>query len=136
MVRLRFLVLLAIGVSAFYSSFSPYWPQRRLLHYGVRTSGEVVAKYPSNHEYVRFRYVVEDKPYEAVAKAGYGNPSFDALKIGDRVSATYLPNDPSVALMGNIDEIASQSLAGLAIVNVAIIVVITWIWVRLRPGRT
>jgi hypothetical protein len=76
------------------------WLGYRQLSKGVETRGIVTAKEPNNHEIIRYSYTVGEQTYKGLGHGGDGNPSFDDLKIGDKVSVFYDPAKPEHSAMG------------------------------------
>jgi hypothetical protein len=71
---------------------------------GVQTMALVTDKEPENHGLIHYSYVVEGKTYSAVGHAGYGNPYFKNIEIGQEIIAFYDPRDPSRSILGNPKE--------------------------------
>src|SRR5262249_35854598 len=55
---------------------------------------------PTNHQAVRYRYVVDSEDYSGVGNAGHGNPDFERLTVGQRVLIYYDPKKPQVSFLG------------------------------------
>jgi hypothetical protein len=62
---------------------------------------------------VRYEYLVFSKAYFGSSSTGSrGLPAFDQIRLGDQVSVTYLPENPSVSIAGDAKEAnASWSMA-------------------------
>lgn len=90
---------------------------RTLAKYGVPTEGKVEAKEPDNHQVVRYSYVVGQRSYNGSGRAGYGNPEFISLSVGDKVTVFYDPSDPQLSIMGNPQEQLSNELVSVGAVT-------------------
>jgi hypothetical protein len=113
----------------------------RLANAGRQVRGRVVSKEADNHQAVRYSYVVDNKIYTAVGRAGNGNPRFEDLAVGEVVSVTYLPTDPAKSALGNPSRLLrheTRSALGAAVLLPAVVVwPIIWWWgrgQRRRPG--
>jgi len=71
-----------------------------LVRSGDTTEARVIGKEPDRHRGVRYEFSVKGQTYTGVGRAGFGNPDFDFLKVGDQVLAYYLPDQPSVSCLG------------------------------------
>ena len=67
---------------------------RRLAKWGVAIEGQVIAKEPGNHQFIRYSDSVGQQTYSGLGNAGRGNPAFEQLNIGDSVKVFYDPDDP------------------------------------------
>lgn len=72
----------------------------RLANVGVAIQGRVTAKEPQNHQNVHYTYSVESQMYDGIGHAGFGNPEFGEVKVGDQVGVFYLPTKPAVSCLG------------------------------------
>jgi hypothetical protein len=75
---------------------------------GLQTRGWVTGKDPDQHESVHYAFRAGGGVYEGVGRAGFGNPRFHRLSIGDSVLLTYLPEDPGVSQLGDIHQLAGE----------------------------
>ncbi len=66
--------------------------------------GYVIAKEPMNHQNVHYSYMVNGGKFNGIGHAGIGTPSFGSLKVGDKVSVVYLPTDPNISCLGEVEE--------------------------------
>ena len=74
------------------------WPRYyRLVKQGVLTEGSVTRKEPKNHQTVHYSYYVGQSIYNGIGSGGNGNPSFEELKIGDKVMVFHLPSNPQTS---------------------------------------
>lgn len=72
----------------------------RLRRSGVRTNGIVTALQASEHQAVYYRYEAAGKTYSGSGQAGFGNPEFCCLVVGQNVNVYYVPSDPSESCIG------------------------------------
>lgn len=68
---------------------------------GIATRGRVTAKEPENHRFVRYSYVVGGIGHDGLGSAGFGNPEFDQIRIGDNVTVYYDPQSPQTSFLGD-----------------------------------
>jgi hypothetical protein len=74
---------------------------RRLAARGIPELGTATALEPLNHQFVDYSYQVGGRILSASGRAGFGNPDFCCLHVGDRVSVSYLSDDPAHSCLGN-----------------------------------
>src|SRR5207237_7449936 len=79
--------------------FNPY-PSYNLSKNGIRTIGQVTALEPTNHQVVRYTYVVDSLEYLGSGNAGHGNPPFENIRVGQSVLVFYDPMNPKVSSLG------------------------------------
>lgn len=72
-----------------------------LVKRGVSVEGVVVAKEPENHRFIRYSYSVGQNTYSGLGSAGHGNPRFEELHVGDKVTVFYDPSNPDLSFLGN-----------------------------------
>lgn len=92
----------------------------RLDRAGTPVEGVVTAKEPSNHRLVRYRYSASGRDLTGSWGAGYGNPEFEALAVGDRLHVTYLPDSPEISAPGDpharlVNELQSAGFVGVVL---------------------
>jgi hypothetical protein len=75
-----------------------YWA---LAERGVSTKGVVDATEPDNHRLVRYSFTVGQRSYSDSDQVGDGNPDFENLRVGDRVTVFYDSQSPSVSGLGD-----------------------------------
>ena len=75
-------------------------PHYQDLTRGVRGSGVVTALEPGNHQAVRYKFDAGGKTYSGVGRAGFGNPEFGGLSVGQTVIIYYDSNDPYESCAG------------------------------------
>jgi len=90
----------------------------RLKQNGIRTSGVVTQLQPSNHQSVYYSFEVAGKTYSNIGRAGFGNPEFCCLTVGQNLIVYYLPADPWISCSGIPDQLIENEvppivLAGL-----------------------
>jgi hypothetical protein len=77
------------------------WRYRQLAARGVAESGRVTGLEPLNHQFVDYSYEVGGRVLSSTGSAGFGNPGFGVLRVGDRVSISYLPDNPYFSCLGD-----------------------------------
>ena len=73
----------------------------RLKQNGIRTSGVVTQLQPSNHQSVNYSFELAGKTYSNIGRAGFGNPEFCCLTVGQNLIVYYLPADPADIVLGH-----------------------------------
>jgi len=96
---LSWLVLSGVSLVLALVLFNPL-PSYNLSKSGVRTLGRVTSLEPTNHQAVRYSYVVDSREYSGVGNAGHGNPEFEQLGVGQSVLVYYDPGNPEVSYLG------------------------------------
>ena len=115
--RLILSVVLAVGIVFVLGGIN--WLRfYQLANAGVATQGWVTAKEPQNHQNVHYAYSVGSQTYHGIGHAGFRNPEFGALKVGEQVIVFYLPMKPAVSCLGTpkdllVNETISIGLAAL-----------------------
>jgi hypothetical protein len=74
---------------------------RKLVAGGSSALGKVTGLEPSNHRFVDYSFHANGRPFAAKGSAGFGNPEFEHLSVGQAVTVTHLPNDPSISCLGD-----------------------------------
>jgi hypothetical protein len=90
-----------------------------LKHEGVRTNGVVTKLDPGNHQAVYYNYEAAGEMHSGIGRAGFGNPEFCCLTIGQKVIVYYLRSAPSKSCIGIPDELIKNEIppiTGAAIV--------------------
>lgn len=64
----------------------------RLRRMGLATSVVVTGFQPGNHQAVYYSYKVAGKTFSGIGRAGFGNPEFCCLEVGQTVIVYYLPS--------------------------------------------
>ena len=98
----------------------------RLKWEGVRTTGTVTRLQAANHQSVYYSFEASGRSYSSIGRAGFGNPEFCRLIVGQNVTVYYLPDDPFTSCLGNPqllleNEIMPVLLAGITFPIVAIV---------------
>jgi len=99
-VGITWLVLLAGTAIVGVLLFNPF-PASRLDKAGIRAEGHVTAIEPTNHQIVRYSYIVGGKEYMGVGHGGHGNPRFEDIRVGQSVLVFYDPENPQLSSMGS-----------------------------------
>jgi len=95
------------------------WPEAlALATHGIEVQGTVVSKDHENHNFIQYTYVVGEATYSGLGSAGRGNPTFEQLKIGDRVKLYYDPDSPKESILGNAKEHAKSITTGLLFITI------------------
>jgi hypothetical protein len=90
----------------------------RLSTVGILTQGRVIAKEPDNHQFIRYSYRDSNQTYTGIGSAGYGNPSFKDINVGQLVRVFYDPEDPRKSCLGDPTPRVQQTLFGIGFVAV------------------
>ena len=93
-----------------------WWEYYELTTRGVKTEGIVIAKEPENHNFIRYSYKAEEQTYSSIGSDGRGNPSFEALKIGDPLVVFYDSDSPSISCLGYPSSHLRDSTGGIIFV--------------------
>jgi hypothetical protein len=105
---------LAIMIPLSRVNLTQYW---RLKH-GVLSHGVVTGLEPGNHQAVRYTYQVGKEIHSGVGRAGFGNPEFCCLAVGQQVIVYYLPENPSESCVGILDELIKNETSSIALTGV------------------
>jgi hypothetical protein len=90
-----------------------------LKHGGVRTDGVITKLEPYNHQAVYYEYEAAGETHSGSGMAGFGNPEFYRVIVGQKVVVYYLASDPSKSCIGIPDELIKNEvppIVGAAIV--------------------
>lgn len=70
---------------------------------GQKTSGEIIAKEPSNHRALRYEYKVGNQAYQGIETRGgiKAGDRFDRIRVGDTVEIVFLPTQPDISCACN-----------------------------------
>jgi len=117
--RLIVEVLVPLGIGALIACFGyvigrHYGP---LAHRGAHVKGMVTAKELMNHQSVRYEFLVGTQRHSGITNIG---SAFDRISVGDEVSVTYLPELPSVSVVGDAPELYRSWLHFLLMVPTSI----------------
>lgn len=128
---LKVLMLWLIGAAAITIPLS----RVNLLHYqrlahGVRTNGVVTALEPDNHRAVRYSFSVADKRYSGVGKAGFGNPEFDGLSLGQGVIVYYISGNPDESCPGIPDKLIKNEIPPIILAGITFPAYALAVWSR------
>ncbi|MDQ3821174.1 MAG: DUF3592 domain-containing protein [Acidobacteriota bacterium] len=103
-----FITSLLLGTAKYY----------KLSNAGITIPARVTAKEPDNHQFIRYAYIVNGQSYEGEGSAGYGNPSFNNINIGQQIMVVYDPTDPHKSCLGDPTPRFHQTLIGIAFVAI------------------
>jgi hypothetical protein len=101
-------IILAILVAAIASgrNFIRY---RQLTDGGIAIAGTVTQLEPANHRFVHYSYLVSGRSFSGRGRAGFGNPEFEDLRVGDVVSVSYLPENEDLSCLGDPHELLRRT---------------------------
>jgi uncharacterized protein DUF3592 len=113
-------VLLTIAALVF-GILSLRWPTYYgLAVEGVATRARVTAKEPENHRFVRYSYIVDGIFHDGLGNAGFGNPAFEQISIGDEVIVYYDPRNPEVSFLGDAKHQLNSITRGVVFITVCL----------------
>jgi hypothetical protein len=92
---------LTIASAAFAIKSLDWMDYNYLVKRGVAVKATVTAKEPDNHRFIRYSYSVDQKTYNGLGSAGHGNPRFEELNVGDKVTVVYDPVNPDLSFLGD-----------------------------------
>jgi len=94
-------VVLGAGVAVTTAIFFRTLQYYNFAQTAVETRATVTAKEPDNHGLIHYTYTVEGRSYTGTGQAGYNNPDFGSITIGQRLIAFYDPNQPWNSVLGD-----------------------------------
>ena len=116
---LRVILLWIVGALAITIPLSRVnLPHYQRLTHGVRTNGVVTALEPTNHQAVHYSFRVADKEYSGAGRAGFGNPEFGGLSVGQGVIVYYVSGDPNESCVGIPGELVKNEIAPIALAGI------------------
>jgi hypothetical protein len=128
----RFVLLWVAGAFAIAISISPINLIRfyRLAHEGVATRGVVTALAPRNHRAIYYSFGTEGNQYAGIGRAGFGNPPFELIYVGEEVLIYYMPEEPRVFCLGYPDELLKNEMIPIILASVTFppVILLAWIW--------
>lgn len=121
--RIRFLwrsfshwLLGALAISILLSSIDDnLFRFYHLKHEGVRTNGVVTKLEPGNHQAVYYSYEAAGEIHSGSGMAGFGNPEFCCLRVGQKVIVYYLRTSPATSCIGIPDELIKNEATFVAL---------------------
>jgi len=93
-------------------------PHYQHLTWGVRGSAVVTALEPGNHQAVRYKFDAGGKTYSGVGRAGFGNPEFGSLSVGQTVVSYYDSDDPHQSCAGIPAELIRNEIPPILLAGV------------------
>jgi hypothetical protein len=78
-----------------------WWPDAHVAYTGTHTQGRVTAKEPANHQNILYAFSIGSQQFTGVQMADLAAIPFDAVTVGDPISVTYDPRDPTKSLPGD-----------------------------------
>jgi hypothetical protein len=82
---------------------------------GVRTNGVVTDLQAANHEAVYYKYEAVGEIHSGSGRAGFGNPEFCCLTVGQNVIVYYLRSQPSESCLGVPDDLIKNEVPPIAL---------------------
>lgn len=126
-----------VGMAAFLAlalgSFN--WPKfDALAEHGVTIVGHVVVTNCGQHSTAKVRFEVNGRWVDQWDNV----PNCIALRPGDSLSVTYLPEDPNVNLVGSaVGRLRNETISVAFAALVMPLLILSMLWVRFRrPART
>lgn len=91
-----------------------------LIHFehlknGIRTKAVVTALEPGNHQAVRYSFVVAGRNYSGVGRAGFGNPEFGQLYLGEDLIISYAASNPDESCLGIPEELINNEITSIGL---------------------
>lgn len=74
----------------------------------------------SQKHHIRYTFAVGSTFVEHLGSDGYGNPTCEAIKVGDMGLVTYLPSEPNVQVWGRAKDYVGERLLAMLIVLVCL----------------
>jgi hypothetical protein len=108
----------------------------RLDKEGTRTSAVVTALEPNNHQSVHYSYRIDTTTLNGFGRAGFGNPEFHQLRIGQQVVAVYLPSEPRVSCLGSPRQLLTNDVIPISLFLLIVVAIISYQWTKHLKGLT
>ena len=115
---MKFCTLWILGALAIVVPISDNLLRYHRLEHGLCTAGVVTGLEPWNHQAVHYKFNVAGKDYSASGRAGFGNPEFNSLGIGQQVAVYYLPGNPDESCLGIPSELEENEIVPLALAGI------------------
>ena len=93
-------------------------PHYQRLTRGVRGIGVITKLEPGNHQAVRYKFDVGGKTYSGVGRAGFGNPEFCCLSVGQSVIIYYDSDDPYESCVGIPAELIKNEIPPILLAGI------------------
>src|SRR5258708_1108352 len=90
----------------------------QLAKKGLPTEGVVTDLQPRNHQAVNYRFELAGRTYSNIGRAGFGNPEFCCLTVGQKLIVYYLPDDPTISCSGIPKELIENEVPPLALAGI------------------
>lgn len=108
----------------------------RLNREGIHTNGVVTNLQPANHQSVNYSFSVGGKHYSSIGRAGFGNPEFCCLTVGQNLIVYYLPSDPRISCAGIPEQLIQNEVPPIVLAGIIFplfaMVVYSWHLPRFR----
>lgn len=79
---------------------SQWWQAFQLTKHGVQVPAVITALEPNNHRAVHYTFYANGAPIQTSGQGGIDG-KFDDLKVGQAVTARYLPSNPRISRLGD-----------------------------------
>ena len=91
-----------------------------LIHFehlknGMRTKGVVTALERGNHQAVHYSFVVAGRNHSGIGRAGFGNPEFGQLSLGEDVIVSYAASNPDESCLGIPEELINNEMTTIGL---------------------
>ena len=102
---------------------------------GVETIGRITKLEPNNHASVSYAYNIGTVEYSGLTQgSGNGNPSFENLKINDKIKIFYDSFSPEKSMAGNpksnlVNELIAILMAGI------LLPLVIFVFLRLKTDK-
>ena len=90
----------------------------RLMQEDVRMNGVVTELQPGNHQSVYYSFKLADRTYSGIGRAGFGNPEFCCLTVGQSLIVYYLPADPWVSCSGIPKQLIKNEVVSIVLAGI------------------
>lgn len=87
---------------------------------GVRTSAVVTNLQPDNHQSVYYSFEVAGKTYSGAGWAGFGNPEFRSLTVGQNLIVYYLRADPRISCAGIPEKLIENEVPPITLAGITV----------------
>jgi hypothetical protein len=121
------------------AAFAGMLGQQWRRYYSLSTHGmvgeaRITGKEPQNHRAVAYAFEVDGQSFDGFGRAGFGNPEFDALGVGDRALVYYLPDHPETSCLGDAHFLLrnESTFLFLVITLFPTFILLAWRWQRRR----
>lgn len=114
LLMLWFLGALAIAIPLYRLNMPHFLQLRR----GLRSTGVVTDLEPADHQAVRYKFDASGNEYSGVGRAGFGNPEFCCLSVGQNAIVYYDPADPSKSCLGIPEQLIKNEIPPILLAGI------------------